>query len=232
MRLDKLVAQSTGASRSVAKQLIARGQVLVNSHKLTDSAYKVQKTDEVCYQGKLLSHNPFRYIALHKPRGYICSTKDEIYPSALNLLGLPNIANFHFAGRLDVDTTGLVLITNDGQWSHKVTSPRKSCGKKYQVWLEEPIGQADINCLEQGVMLRNEEKLTLPAKIELVEPRQILMTIYEGRYHQVKRMVAAVNNKVIRLHRVSVANIDLNDLTEGNWRNLTAHELAIDTGQL
>jgi 16S rRNA pseudouridine516 synthase len=132
----------------------------------------------------------------------------------------------HIAGRLDVDTTGLVLITSDGQWSHKITSPKKDCGKRYLVELAEPIDDSLIQVFADGVELRNEDELTKPALLDIIDSTHVRLTISEGKYHQVKRMFAAVGNRVVNLHREAVGDIELNtDLAAGEWRFLTDAEM-------
>ena len=133
----------------------------------------------------------------------------------------------HIAGRLDIDTTGLVLITTDGQWSHKITSPKKDCGKCYLVTLTDELDASLVETFAQGVELRNEDGLTKPAVLEIIDSHHARLTITEGKYHQVKRMFAAVGNKVVGLHRESVGKIVLDDdLAPGEWRYLTDEEVA------
>ena len=147
--------------------------------------------------------------------------------------------DLHIAGRLDADTTGLVLITDDGRWSHNVISPKKECQKIYRVWLRNPIpaekSTALIEQFKQGIQLQGESSLTRPAVLELIadsdiankESSEVLLTITEGKYHQVKRMFAAVGNRVIGLHREQIGGVELGDLAPGEWRSLTAKEVAL-----
>lgn len=225
MRLDKLLANATTLSRSKVKSMIKKNSVTVNAIVNTDPACKVTLNDKVRINGQLVEFPRDRYFLLHKPAGYICSAADEEYPSALKILSLSETKDFHFAGRLDQDTTGLVLITNDGDWSHRVTSPRKKCQKTYKVWLKSPISERQKRQLENGVLLKNESKPTLPARVETVGSQIINLSLSEGRYHQVKRMLAAVDNRVIRLHRESIGRLCLGELKEGEWRELTPQEI-------
>ena len=129
-------------------------------------------------------------------------------------------------GRLDLDTTGIVLITDDGQWSHRISSPKHHVAKTYRVWTADAIPASAIEQFAQGVMLRSETNPTLPATLEILGEKEALLTIQEGRYHQVKRMFAAIGNKVDKLHRQQIGNITLpDDLAEGAYRALTAAEL-------
>ncbi|MFO6424447.1 pseudouridine synthase [Motilimonas sp. KMU-193] len=226
MRLDKFLCEATPWSRAEAKKAIARGRVRLAGELITDPGYKVKDDAAIELDGVLLQRQGPVYIALYKPEGYICATQDEVYPCVLNLIDQPHQHPLHPAGRLDVDTTGLVLLTSDGQWSHRVTSPKKHCHKVYHVELAEPIcADAQAQC-EAGILLHNETKPTRPAKLEIVTPTHVVITLQEGKYHQVKRMFAALNNKVIKLHRASVGPVDLTDLNEGQWRYLTPAEIA------
>ena len=221
MRLDKFVSQSAEITRSHAKKLIASRRIKVNLQVVSDSAHKIKDTDSVRLDDKTIQLSGYRYILLNKPAGYICSTQDEEYPSALNLIDVSNKSKLHFAGRLDQDTTGLTLISDDGNWTHRITSPRKKCGKTYRVWLSEVIDSATIELLQNGVLLKNETKETLPASVSIVTNKEVLLTIFEGKYHQVKRMFAAMGNRVTKLHRESVGEIALGTLEPGQYRLLS-----------
>lgn len=226
MRLDKYISQNTNLTRSLAKKAISCGQVKVNFECIKNTSFKVKLNDEVFYCDKRISSPGNRYLMLNKPLGYICSTQDEIHPSVLNLIDVDNRDRLHIAGRLDVDTTGLVLITDDGQWSHRVTSPKKKCHKSYQVNLADKIDEENIELFDKGLLLKNEIKLTLPAKLVIQSTNKALLSIQEGRYHQVKRMFAATGNHVEALHRISIGSIILDEqLTDGEWRYLTEDEI-------
>ena len=226
MRLDKYICQNTNLTRSLAKKAISSGQVSVNHECVKNTAFKVNLTDKVLYFDKQISALGHRYLMLNKPLGYICSTQDEVYPSVLNLIDIDKRDRLHIVGRLDVDTTGLVLITDDGQWSHRITSPKKNCQKSYQVDLAENIDAGIIELFKKGLLLNSEIKPTLPAQLVLQSKRKALLSIQEGRYHQVKRMFAAVGNHVEALHRVSIGTITLDaQLGEGEWRYLTDNEI-------
>jgi 16S rRNA pseudouridine516 synthase len=144
------------------------------------------------------------------------------------LLDEPNIDKLHTVGRLDLDTTGLLLITDDGQWSHKISSPKHECAKTYRAWLADPVEDSAIAQFAEGVMLRGEKTLTKPAQLEIISPTECLLTIHEGRYHQVKRMFAAIGNKVVQLHRERVGPLTLDtSLAEGEYRQLTPEEVSL-----
>ena len=226
MRLDKYICQNTDLTRSLAKKAISSGQVSVNLECVKNTAFKVNISDKVFYFDEQISTLGHRYLMLNKPLGYICSTQDEVHPSVLNLIDIDKRDRLHIVGRLDVDTTGLVLITDDGQWSHRITSPKKNCQKSYQVDLAENIDADIIKLFKKGLLLKNEIKPTLPAQLILQSKQKALLSIQEGRYHQVKRMFAAVGNHVEALHRVSIGTITLDaQLGEGEWRYLTEDEI-------
>ncbi|HSO99859.1 MAG TPA: pseudouridine synthase [Thioalkalivibrio sp.] len=164
---------------------------------------------------------------LHKPAGVISATTDSQRPTALDLLPSGMRQGLQIAGRLDADTTGLLLLTTDGQWSHRVTSPRLDCPKTYRVSLSDPISADAVLELEQGVLLRGESTPTRPAGVQKLDDQTIDLTISEGRYHQVKRMLAAVGNHVTGLHRWRIGKVVLGpELAAGEYRELTPKEVA------
>lgn len=227
MRLDKYLAETTELSRGLAKKAINSGDVSCDGVVVKDPAFKVPKGAHVCFQGEALELTGIRYLMLHKPVDTICSTQDEYYPSVISLLDIARPDKLHIAGRLDADTTGLVLITDDGHWSHKVTSPKRDCAKRYRVQLAEPLTADLIDTFAQGLQLNGEDGLTKPAKLEILGDTEALLSITEGKYHQVKRMFAAVGNKVVGLHREAVGAIELApELLPGEWRYLTETEVA------
>ncbi|WP_068547112.1 16S rRNA pseudouridine(516) synthase RsuA [Thalassotalea crassostreae] len=226
MRLDKYLCRCTELSRTEAKKLLKIGAVKVSDETIKDPGFQVYEESDVTLHGNKLSFATARYIMLHKPQDCICSNVDELYPSVLHLVEVDRAFDLHIAGRLDADTTGLVLITDDGQWSHKITSPKKECNKRYRVQLSKPIPDDAIERFEHGLQLQNEPKLTKPAKLEVLGEKEALLTISEGKYHQVKRMFAAIGNRVIGLHREQIGAIELDaELELGQWRYLSEAEI-------
>jgi 16S rRNA pseudouridine516 synthase len=224
-RLDQRLAQATGLSRSRARQLIRAGEVWVDDRRVSDPAEHVTDAASVRLGEQLLTAVTHRYLMLHKPAGVVCASRDRAHRTVLELLALVNDRDLHVAGRLDIDATGLVLITDDGDWSHRVTTPRRKLAKSYRLWLDEPITTAAIAALQQGVQLKGEGRRCAPARVELVGDAEILLTITEGRYHQVKRMLAAVGNHVRRLHREHIGALVLDpQLAPGEFRALTEAE--------
>ncbi|MBT1444608.1 16S rRNA pseudouridine(516) synthase RsuA [Shewanella sp. JM162201] len=227
VRLDKFLAETTDLSRGLAKKAINGGDVTVDEQVIKDPAFKVAAGARVCLEGEHLELVGIRYLMLNKPVDTICSTQDEYYPSVISLLDIARPDKLHIAGRLDADTTGLVLITDDGQWSHKITSPRRDCAKRYRVQLADPLTPELVEVFAKGLQLNGEEGLTKPATLEILSDTEALLAITEGKYHQVKRMFAAVGNKVVGLHREAVGAIELDpELAHGEWRYLTDAEVA------
>ncbi|WKD48393.1 16S rRNA pseudouridine(516) synthase RsuA [Microbulbifer spongiae] len=227
IRLDKAVSQVTGLSRSDAKRAAKAQRISVNDQVVTDPTVKVQASDSLCLDGvPLLKPGP-RYIMLNKPMGYVSATKDPKHPTVLDLIEEPNTGRLHIAGRLDIDTTGLVLLTDDGQWSHKVTSPNHHCAKTYHAQLADKIEAMAVAKFAKGIWLNSERRRTRPAKLQILLANEARVTIGEGRYHQVKRMFAALGNKVLALHREKIGDISLDEtLGEGEYRFLTPDEIA------
>lgn len=229
MRLDKFICKSTELSRNEAKKLLKTGDVKVNGEVAKDPAMQVHENNAITIDGHELVARSSRYIMLHKVAETICSNVDEIYPSVLHFIDVDKAFDLHIAGRLDADTTGLVLITDDGRWSHNVISPKKECPKVYRVWLRDEIMADELPALVQhfkaGIQLQGEANLTRPAVLAQVDTDEVLLTITEGKYHQVKRMIAAVGNRVVGLHRESIGNVELDDLAPGEWRYLSEQEV-------
>ena len=220
MRLDRYIAESTGLPRSQAQRTIKQKRVALDGTLCNRPSAHVGKDTVVTLDGVETTPHGHFYILLHKPAGYECTHGDGVHPSVFELLieDLPNARALHFAGRLDVDSTGLVLMTTDGAWSHRVTSPRRKQPKTYRVGLTEPLTEATAERLRAGILLRGETKPTRPAEVEILNERTIRLTLTEGRYHQVKRMLAAVNNRVESLHRERIGPWTLGDLEPGEWR--------------
>ena len=227
MRLDKYLATVTDYSRSDAKKLLKSGCVTVAGQVIKDPRCEVDATAVVAVDGEVLRTATPRYFMLNKPQGYISATKDREHLTVMELLDEDNLGQLHIAGRLDIDTTGLLLITDDGNWSHRVMSPNSDCKKTYLLETEDPITPEAVKQIEQGIKLEGEMRSTLPATMELIDEHTARLTISEGKYHQVKRMLAAVGNKVDFLHRERIGDIVLDeDLEPGEYRVLSEREIA------
>jgi len=224
MRLDKFVCKSTELTKIDAIEHINTGNVRVNGIVIFDEKTQVHENNTIMLNGTRLKTRAFRYIVMHKPADTICSNVDEYYPSVLNDLEVDKKSELHIAGRLDADTTGLILITDNGRWSYNITVPTNQCNKTYRVGLSYEIKDDVANKFKQGIKLQGEEKLTLPASLEVISPKEVLLTITEGKFHQVKRMFSAVGNRVTSLHREKIGDISL-DVAVGEWRYLTDDEI-------
>ncbi len=224
MRLDKFICQSTEFSKNQASELLSAGVVAVNAQIICDGSTQVHENNTITLNGSVLTPRAFRYIMLHKPAGTICSNVDEHYPSVFNYVHIAYPNDLHIVGRLDADTTGLVLMTDDGRWSYGITHPDKHCPKVYRVGLSRPIADDVATKFTMGIALQGESQLTLPASLTLLSPKDVLLTITQGKFHQVKRMFAAVGNRVVALHRESIGSVQL-DITEGQWRYLSETEV-------
>ncbi|CAH9049715.1 Ribosomal small subunit pseudouridine synthase A [Pseudoalteromonas holothuriae] len=227
-RLDKFLSHLAQLPRTKVKAGIKKRYVTVNGKIVTKFDHSITLDDLVTWQGERLQYLGKRYFMLNKPVGYVCANSDEMHTTVFELLNEPNLKDFHVAGRLDIDTTGLVLITNDGDWSHQITSPKKQKFKTYLIETQAPITEEALQQLRDGVQLHNEKQPTQPAIAEQLASYSLRLSICEGKYHQVKRMLAAVGNKVIELHREKIADITLdNTLKSGEYRPLTEHEINI-----
>lgn len=227
MRLDKYLASVTDYSRSQIKKVLKDERVTRNGEMVVDPSLDIdESTDEIELDGEVLRQAGFRYFMLNKPEGYVCATKDKTHPTVIDLLEEDNLADLHIAGRLDIDTTGLVLITDDGQWSHKIISPKSRCEKIYHLETAESLNEKYIEQFAKGIFLHSEKKRCLPASLNIIDEYSAELTLQEGKYHQVKRMIAAMGNAVVKLHRHAVGGIVLDeDLEPGEYRPLTEEEI-------
>lgn len=199
---------------------------MVNGNPVKSPALPIKEQDVVTLDGQILIPPSPRYLMLHKPMGYVCATRDSVHPTVIDLIELPNKHSLQIAGRLDIDTTGLVLLTDDGQWNHRVTAPNSQCVKCYVCETADPIAPEAVELFAAGVQLHGEKNLTRPAHLELVGEKMARIQIHEGKYHQVKRMFAAIGNRIVRLHRESIGAITLDsNLNPGDHRPLTPAEI-------
>ncbi len=228
MRLDKFLASSTDYSRSQINRIIKQGQVLINDEVAPNGKVKITKNDCIVFDGEEIAWvDEGLYFMINKDIDVICSTDDDLYQSVFDYFDYPLKNKLHCVGRLDVDTTGLVILTDDGQFSHRITSPKHKVEKCYLVTLADPIEDFYQQEIEKGILLRGEKTATLPATMKIIDDYNCYLTITEGRYHQVKRMFAALGNKVTALHRHSIGKVVLDDnLDFGEYRSLTDEEIA------
>ena len=226
MRLDKFLSQNSDSSRSLIQQAIKAGRVSVNDVIAKKGDQKLVGDETITLDGNIVEPFKTRYLMLHKPLGYVCANSDSDHPVVVDLIRLPRWQELQIVGRLDIDTTGLVLLTDDGQWNHRITSPRHECDKVYRVTTANPISNDTAALFAAGVQLHGEKAPTRPAQLELLSSHEARLKIHEGKYHQVKRMFAAAGNLVVALHRESIGDIQLDPaLAPGEYRALTEQEI-------
>lgn len=229
MRLDKYLCECTQLTRSLATRALKNKLVEVNGVIVKSGSTKIKVgEDHVQLEGHPLTlHEGFRYYMMHKPAGMVCANADYDHPIVFDLMyDEPAINKLHTVGRLDLDTTGLLLITDDGKWSHFITSPKHHNTKTYRVWLAEDLIDTVEKQFQEGIMLKGEKEKTKPGLLERITNTEVLVTISEGKYHQVKRMFAALGNHVEGLHREKIGEVSLdNDLGEGEYRELSQEEI-------
>ncbi|MCR5737068.1 MAG: rRNA pseudouridine synthase [Eubacterium sp.] len=227
MRLDKYLTTMGIGSRSQVKEYIKKGKVKINGEILKEPEYHVDEENDIIeFQGINLEYSKFFYYMLHKPAGYLSAVKDDHCETVLDLLDVTPKDGLFPVGRLDKDTEGLLLITNDGALSHELLSPRKHVDKKYYVELDGTLTQADVEQFQLGLDI-GEKNLTKPAKLELLDDYQkAYITITEGKYHQVKRMFRSIGLTVTYLKRISMGSLVLDEsLEKGAYRPLTEAEI-------
>lgn len=229
IRLDKYLADMGLGTRSQVKQFINKGQVSINGEICKDSGYKVNRSiHKVMYQGKEIGYEEYEYYMLNKPVGIVSATTDRDCKTVLDCLKDKKRKDLFPVGRLDKDTEGLLLITNDGALAHNLLSPKKHVEKTYYARIDGIVTEEMVKQFATGLDI-GEESLTLPAKLKIIEAgeiSQIEVTIVEGKFHQVKRMFHAVGTEVIYLKRLSMGTLRLDDTLEtGQYRPLTTQEL-------
>ncbi|MBQ5315944.1 MAG: rRNA pseudouridine synthase [Oscillospiraceae bacterium] len=233
MRLDKFIVHQAGLSRSEAAKLTASGKILVNGKKCSASSRIDETNDIVTIDGKTVVYRKFVYIMLNKPAGVICATRDELSQTVIDLIPGELMRKGLFpAGRLDKDTRGFVLITDDGALAHDILSPRRHVEKEYEVTLERPAEEGYEQILADGITINGQSgeppEKCLPAKIYFTDdPYTVRLVICEGKYHQIKRMAKALGNRVVGLKRIRIGNIRLDpSLPEGMCREISHKEIS------
>lgn len=226
MRLDKMLARSGVGTRSEVKKLIKLGMIAVNQEVVFNAEMNVEPTvDQVQVDGQSIRYQEYVYLMLHKPAGLISATYDPKEPTVMSLIQGYEHRDLHIVGRLDKDTTGLLLLTDDGRLTHHLTSPQHHIPKTYRVTVDQPIDFTLADRFAKGFSL-GEEGLLKPAVLKVTEnPKTCLLTIYEGKFHQIKRMFARFKYEVIDLHREQVGELTLGNLPVGQFRELTQEEI-------
>ncbi|MFJ4155942.1 pseudouridine synthase [Pseudomonas sp. NPDC089752] len=228
MRLDRFLANLPRYNRQQVRLLLVQRRVRVDGQAVNDPLTEVREFNRIEVDDQLLqAGRPARYLMLHKPTGCVSATHDPQHRTVLDLLPAELRDDLHIAGRLDYNTTGLMVLTNDGQWSRRLTQPATKLPKHYLVETEDEIGAHYVDQFRAGFYFAFEDLTTLPAQLDILGPRSARLAIVEGRYHQVKRMFGHFDNKVVALHRESMGSISLDPgLAPGEFRALTAKEIA------
>ncbi len=235
MRLDKFLCACRIGTRSEVKKYIKQKLVAVNGQTDLKPEDKVDETaDTICFRGKQLQYEAYRYYLLYKPAGCVTAVTDATHKTVMDLFPDDIRGGLSPVGRLDRDTEGLLIITNDGEFTHHILSPSHHIPKTYLAELDYALPEDAVARFKEGLDIGDDE-LTLPAELELLEPyihengyvrHRALVTIHEGRYHQVKRMFHAVGCKVLYLKRLSIGNLTLSGLGPEDFRHLTEQEIA------
>ena len=227
-RIDKIVSSQIGYSRKEVKELIKKKRVTLNDELVIKSDQKLDTNKDIIkIDGQPITIKKNIYLILNKPKGYISATNDKTMPTVLDLVPTEYIhRNLFPAGRLDKDTTGLMIITDDGDFAHNILSPQKHVPKKYNVTIDIPLTNEMKEKFKEGINLIDGE--CKPSILEINDTYNADVTLTEGRYHQIKRMFGCFNAKVVELKRISIGNLELpKDLEEGMCRELTDKELEL-----
>lgn len=228
MRLDKYITTCADLSRKEIKRIIKDGAVTVNGEVVTDSGAHVDESDTVTMGGERLRYQKHIYLMLNKPSGYVSAVRDREYPTVTELVP-KEYARYEVypAGRLDRATEGLLILTNDGDFTHRLTSPNKNVYKRYFARLDEPMTEDDITAFAAGMELK--DFTAKPARLTITDnPNEVYIEIAEGKFHQVRRMCAKVGKNVLYLKRVSIGALKLDDtLPLGEVREMTAEEIQL-----
>ena len=238
MRLDRFLSEQNIGTRKQIKEYVKNGRCSVNGTPASKADMHIdENSDEIAFDGIVLGYSKYHYYLLNKPVGVVSATRDGRNETVLDLLSGENVKGLSPCGRLDIDTEGLLLITDDGDLIHRLLSPKKHVDKVYEVHIRQALLPADIERLEKGVNIGDKKDdgsidYTLPAKVELCDDKDedgypvIFLTIHEGRFHQVKRMLEAVGNEVMFLRRISMGSLVLDgELGVGEYRALTEDEI-------
>lgn len=224
MKLARFLYHQTPYGKYEVRRMIAAGRVYVDGKQERDGQRQVGDFSKITLDEVILSNRLPVYLMLNKPAGYLSATIDHEHPTVMELIDAND--DLHIAGRLDRASTGLLLLTNDGKWSRRLTEPKEGVAKVYQVTTAESISVGTAEQFRQGIYFAYEDLTTQAADLEILSSQSAKVTIYEGRYHQIKRMFHAVGNRVTSLHRLSIGSIQLDQALEpGNYRALTQGEV-------
>ena len=228
-RLDRYISQQTTLSKSQVRMLLAQRQIWVDGQLAQSVQQTVDDFCEVRVEGQVLPKKMPDYWMLYKPVGVLSATQDAKHPVAVDCIRALSVAqrqDLHLVGRLDLHSSGLLLITNDGRWSQAMIAPDNKMPKVYQVVVQNPLTENMVQGFNEGVFLTYEQVTTRPAKLKIVAPHLAEVTLWEGRFHQIKRMFKRLGNRVMALHRVQMGSVSLDEkLLPGQSRRLTPQEV-------
>ena len=229
-RLDRFISEFCKFNRKAVRLVLAQKRVYVDGVLASDIAQLVDQFSHITLDNAVLQANETYYIMLNKPVGVVCATKDDKHKTVIDLLigqfEQETRESLHIVGRLDLNTSGLVLLTNDSRWSERLTSPEHKVAKHYHVTLEKPLTDEYISAFAQGMYFSYEKITTQPAELEIICPFEAKVILTEGRYHQIKRMFGRIDNKVVALHRYAIGQLSLDEtLSSGASRPLSAAEV-------
>ena len=224
-RLDRFLTTRAGIHPRAVRPLLARGRVCVDGAPATGICQLIDEFSRVQLDDRVLQSRQGVYIMLHKPRGVVSATRDPRHRTVIELLDRDDRDTLHIAGRLDYNSTGLLLLTNDGRWSRGLNTPGNAVPKRYLVQLESPVSADYIAAFAAGMFFPYEGITTRPAQLRPIDSRSAEVVLQEGKYHQIKRMFGRFNNRVLALHRLAIGNLLLDPaLAPGQYRELTPLE--------
>ncbi|MBN7796955.1 pseudouridine synthase [Parahaliea mediterranea] len=230
-RLDRFISQQVGINRRDVRTLLARGRIVVDGEPARAINQVINQFTCVTLDGQVLQDKTPIYLMMNKPAGVISATRDPQHRTVVELLGENSAAELHIAGRLDLNSTGLLLLTNDGRWSRWLSSPEQRITKRYRVVVANPLTTEYIDAFAQGMYFSFEGITTRPAALRILSDFEAEVELTEGRYHQIKRMFGRFRNRVLKLHRVAIGDVELDrTLAPGQSRGLCARELALLNG--
>jgi 16S rRNA pseudouridine516 synthase len=226
-RLDRFISTHCSISRKQVRLIVAQKRITIDGNLAVSVDQQVDKFSQIYLDDTILQANEAIYIMLNKPVGVVSATKDDQHKTVIDLLPGNVNADLHIVGRLDLNTSGLVLLTNDSRWSEQLTKPDYKVAKRYYVTLENPLSADYIQAFEQGMYFSYEDITTLPAKLVILSSHIAEVTLTEGRYHQIKRMFGRFRNPVVALHRHAIGQLILDDVLKvGESRVLTPKEVS------
>jgi len=230
MRLDKYLSYALSLSRRDSRELINLGRIRVNEHKIYKKDFCIDEYhDQIFLDDELLTYHKFVYLMMNKPQGYLSATKDDKLPTVLDLIAEYKKHNLFIVGRLDIDTEGFLLLTNDGKFAYNITKPSNNVGKMYYLEIDGEFTKNDILLCQEGLMIKDGKGRflkTKPGELKIIKQSKAYLTIYEGKYHQVKQMCNQLGKPLLYLRRERIGTINLDsNLQLGEYRLLTNQEI-------